>query len=214
MISSVGTQSSKFEYASSALTIPVRSYKAPTHSLGIDLYHFEGFSEIRSYNSPVEHNAKQRMNQLTSWFHRSITTYHPIPAIMDSLLLGKAFFATDGSYIDSIDSTRCSGAWLLVHNDGYVLLSGVKFLHYTNANAYVGELLGLLGSLLTLCFLLSKDTSSNYPSIIIHSDCRGALNWLWSSRRRIKNRTDHCGIIRGLAKELKSLSVQITVVYM
>ena len=140
MTSSVRTRSNKFEYASSTFTILVRSYKASTHSLGIDLYHFEGFSEIRSYHSPLEHNDKQRLDQLTSWFHRSVTTYHPLPAIMNSLLLGKAFFATDGSYMDSIDSTWCSGAWLLVHDDGYVLLSGVEFLHYINANAYVGEL--------------------------------------------------------------------------
>ena len=101
--------------------------------------------------------------------------YHPLPSIVNAIIGGKTFFATDGSYLEAMDATQYSGAWVLVHTDGYVLLSGVDFLYYDNANAYVGELLGLLGSLLTLSFILSNSTSNNYPPSIIHSDCRGAL---------------------------------------
>ena len=115
--------------------------------------------------------------------------------------------------MESLDPRRCSGSWLFVHVDGYILLSGTAFLCYDQANAYVGELLGLLGSLLTLCFLLSRLHQTDFPSLNIHSNCMGALNWLTFTRRRIKNKTDHYGIIRGITLELSTTPIQISAMH-
>ena len=100
-----------------------------------------------------------------------------------------------------------------VHVDTYILLSSTAFLCYDKAHAYVGELLGMLGSLLTLHFLLSKLNYTEYPTIHIHSDCMGALNWLLFTRHRIKNKTDYCRIIRGIASELSIIPIQISGMY-
>lgn len=83
----------------------------------------------------------------------------------------------------------------------------MAFLCYDKANIYVGELLGILGSLLTLRFLLSKVHHIDYPPLELHSDCRGALNWLLFTKHRIKHKTDHCGIIRGIASELSATPI-------
>ena len=64
-----------------------------------------------------------------------------------------------------------------------------------------------------LRFLLSKSTHTNHSLLNIYLDCKGALKWLWSLWRQVKNKTDHCRIIRGLSTELKSLNVQLSAVH-
>ena len=119
----------------------------------------------------------------------------------------------DGSYIEKLDEDRCSGFWLLIWEDGAILLSSSTFLCSASANAYVGELLGLLGSLLTLRFLFSTCTDNLLHPISLHSDCLRALKRLLQHRQRIKNKTDHCGIIWGITNELKLSAVQISAKY-
>lgn len=74
----------------------------------------------------------------------------------------------------------------------------------------MGELLGLLGALLTIRFLLQQLQRSFSHTFTIHSDCLGAIQWLNHLRRRIKNKTEHSGLIRGITRELKESSVKIS----
>lgn len=169
--------------------------------------------EIQLYPSPLEYNASSKSKLLSSWCERSLTKYYPFSIILTAIVQGKVFLATDGSYMESLNSRWCSGSWLLVHVDGYILLSSVAFLYYNKANAYVGGLIGILGSLITLRFLLSQSLHTEYLPLHIHSDCKGALNWLLFTRRRIKNKMDHCVIIRGIDSELSAISIQISAVH-
>ena len=112
-----------------------------------------------------------------------------------------------------LDEYRSSGAWLLVHLNGNILLTGATFLHYESTNVYVGELLGLLGDLLKIRYLLNRLRRTFSYAFTIYSDCLGAIQWLQHLRRQIKNKTEHSRLIRGIIRELKESSVKISAMH-
>lgn len=205
-----GIRTNKYVYSDNVPTIPENSFKVSVSSIGIDIVKYEGSKKIISYLTPLKRIQKIHKIALQYWFNQTSKCLFPLPVIIDALVNNNCFFATDGSYMPNIDETRCSGSWLLMHQNGKKLLVGTSFLHYSSANAYVGELLGLLCSLLSLRYLLMRFNIKIQHIIQIHSDCLGAIKWLVSPRRRIKNSTEHSGLIRGLTKELKDSSVKIS----
>ena len=208
--SNSGIRTNKYAYSENVPTISEDSYKASVTCVGIDVVKYEGSKKIISYLTPSKRIQKVHETALHYWFNLTSKCLFPLPIILDALMDNNCFFATDGSYMPNLDETRCSGSWLLMHLNGKKLLVGTSFLHYSSANAYVGELLGLLGSLLSLRYLLVRYKRNIQHTIQIHSDCLGAIKWLTSPRRRIKNSTEHSGLIRGLTKELKDSSVKIS----
>ena len=68
---------------------------------------------------------------------------------------------------------RCSKRYF--HLNGNIYLTGVTFLYYKMTNTYVGDLLRLLGALLTIRYLLHRLRRTFSQAFTIHSDCLRAI---------------------------------------
>ena len=128
-----------------------------------------------------------------------------LDAIRDNSLVA----VTDGSYIRSIHPHLCSAAAILECSKGrgrLVLSFSEKCLQ---ANAYRGELLGLMAvHLLLLSF--NKTTPNLTGSTHIYSDCLGALNKVENlPPGRIPSRCRHSDILKNILINCKSLSFSV-----
>jgi hypothetical protein len=129
----------------------------------------------------------------TEWLHHSIS---------DGLLMAM----TDGSNIQELYPHLCSAAFVLECNKGQGRIVGSFSERLAVANAYRGELLGLMA-----IHLLLLSVNKTYPtlkgSVEIVSDCLGALNWVsYLPPYRIPSRCRHSNIFKNILVNCRDLS--------
>jgi hypothetical protein len=128
-----------------------------------------------------------------TWIHDSIA---------DSLLVA----VTDGSYIREIYPNLCSTAFIMECSKGQGRIVGSFLEALLVANAYRGELLGLMAIHLIL-LSVNKLHSDLLGSVEIVSDCLGALKRMtYLPPYRIPSRCRHSNILKTILVHCQKLS--------
>jgi hypothetical protein len=109
------------------------------------------------------------------WEHMSVSG--GMEWLNKSILEGTLVTMTDGSYIRELFPNLCSAAFVLECSKGQGRVVGLFSEALIVANAYRGELLGLLAIHLIL-LSINKIHPTLAGSIEIVSDCLGALKWV------------------------------------
>lgn len=125
--------------------------------------------------SPMQTLQEAIDNYNTPWFWQSCSglsdTTWLAEAIDHSTLLG----ITDGSYMWQLDKTATSMAYILICTTSGKCITGLFAESSPNANAYRGELLGLLAKHLLLEQVQALYGQSPTP-IAVYSDCKSAIH--------------------------------------
>ncbi len=128
-----------------------------------------------------------------SWIHESIAD-------------GSLVAVTDGSYIREIYLNLCSAAFVMECSKGRGRIVGSISEALSVANAYRGELLGLLAIHLIL-LSVNKQYRDLSGSVEVVSDCLGALKRVTNlPPYRIPSRCRHSDILRTILVHCRDLS--------
>jgi hypothetical protein len=133
----------------------------------------------------------------TEWVHHSIAN-------------GSLVAVTDGSYIRELYSNLCSAAFVIECSKGRGQIVGSFSERLDVANAYRGELLGLMAIHLIL-LSVNKIHPELKGKVEIVSDCLGALNRVtYLPPYRIPSRCRHSDILKNILVHCKDLSFATT----
>ena len=123
-------------------------------------------------------------------------------AIADNSLVA----CTDGSFIRELYPDLCSAAFILECSKGRGRLVGSFPEKTTSANAYRGELLGLMAIHLIL-LSVNKVLPNLQGSTYIYSDCLGALNRVEHlPPHQIPSKCQHSDILKNIMVNCANLS--------
>jgi hypothetical protein len=109
------------------------------------------------------------------WEHMSVSS--GVAWLDKSISEGTLVTVTDGSYIRELFPNLCSAAFVLECSKGRGRVVGLFSEALLVANAYRGELLGLMAIHLIL-LSINKIHWTLVGSVEIVSDCLGALKWV------------------------------------
>ena len=126
--------------------------------------------------------------------------------IEDSIRTGSLVAVTDGSYIKERYPNLCSAAFVFECSEGRGRIIGSFAEGSSAANAFRGELLGLMA--IHLILLAVNTIDKTLPGeVTIYSDCLGALNGVATlPETRIPNRCKHSDILKNIMIHCRSLS--------
>jgi hypothetical protein len=126
--------------------------------------------------------------------------------LMDSIRDGTLVAVTDGSYIRELHPELCSAAFILECSAGRGRIVGSFPEMSSDANAYRGELLGLLAIHLILLAVNRLDPTLTGRAKI-YSDCMSALERITDlPPGRIPGRIQHADILKILMVHCKNFS--------
>jgi hypothetical protein len=126
--------------------------------------------------------------------------------LCDSITDGSLVAFTDGSYTRELFPNLCLSAFVLECSKGCRCIVGTFLEALMVANAYRGELLGLMAIHLIL-LSINKLHSDQARSGEIVSDCLGALKWVtYLPPYRIPSRCCHSNILKMILVHCRGLS--------
>ena len=118
--------------------------------------------------------------------------------LINSIQAGTCMAVTDGSYIKELYPIVCSAAIIIKCQEGRgrIMVSFPK--HSIHANAYRGEMLGLLA--INIILLAANTVCPTLSGMAhIYSDCLGALTKIChKSKNRIPARCKHSDILKNV----------------
>lgn len=126
--------------------------------------------------------------------------------LIDLIREGTCIAVTDGSYIWEIYPDLCSCAFVFKGTEGRGRMFGYFPEHSKVANAYRGELLGLMAIHLILS-AANKLKSNLKAKVKIFSNCLGALNKVTSlPANRLPSGCKHSNILKNIMVNCSNLS--------
>jgi hypothetical protein len=141
-----------------------------------------------------------------TWMWKSLRLMGDDNWLHDSIKAGTCIAVTDGSYIREIYPELCSCAFVLECTEGRGRIFGSFPEQSKVANAYRGELLGLMAIHLIL-LAANKLASELRGRVRIFSDCLGALNKVTSlPANRLPSGCKHSDILKNIMVNCSGLS--------
>jgi hypothetical protein len=141
------------------------------------------------------------------WEHMSVK--EGTDWIAQAIMTGSLVAVTDGSYIRQLDPRSCSSAFVLECTQGRGRLIGSFKEVSRAANAYRGELLGLMAVHLILVSV-NPVHKSLHGSVQVVSDCLGALQQVtYLPPYRIPSRCKHSNILKNLLVNCRDLMFSV-----
>ena len=142
----------------------------------------------------------------STWMWRSLRLVGNDDWMYDAIAEGTLIAVTDGSYIRELFPNVCSCAFVLECTQGRGRILGSFPEASRAANAYRGELLGLMA--IHLILLAIHRVRPNLPgSAIIYSDCLGALKKVTSlPDTRLPSGCKHSDILKNILVNCRDLS--------
>jgi hypothetical protein len=141
-----------------------------------------------------------------TWLWENMTVSGGTERIQHSINDGSLVAVTDGSYIRELYPNLCSAAFVLECAKGRGRIVGSFSERLDMANAYRGELLGLMAIHLLL-LSVNKIHPTLKGSVEIVSDCLGALNRVsYLPPYRIPSRCRHSDILKNILINFRDLS--------
>lgn len=129
--------------------------------------------------------------------------------LADSITSNSCVAVTDGSYMREITSTVCSNAFFFENLDRSCKLVGAFPERSETANAYRGELLGLMAIHLIL-LAVNKVNPGLDGSITIYSDCQRALDSVSNlPALKIPTKYKHSDILKNILVNCSDLSFRL-----
>lgn len=156
---------------------------------------------------PALLNIEEVLNQWgCTWLWDQIETTGSYGWVVDSIRAGTLVAVTDGSFMKQLFPMLCSAAFVLECSRGGGRLVGSFAEASLNANAYRGELLGLLA--IHLLLLAAQKTSPSLTgSVNVYSDCLGALSKITDlPPYHIPARSKHADILKQLLVHCSNFS--------
>jgi hypothetical protein len=141
-----------------------------------------------------------------TWLWANLSISGGADWIQDAVSEGTLVAVTDGSYIRELCPNLCSAAFVLECTKGQGRMIGSFSESLTVANAYRGELLGLMAIHLIL-LSINKMNCELSGKVEIVSDCLGALRQVSSlPPYRIPSRCQHSDILKNVLVNCRDMS--------
>ena len=141
-----------------------------------------------------------------AWLWDNIMMFGENDWLQEAIQDGSLTIVTDGSYICEQYPALCAVAFVLECNKGRGCLIGSFSESLQVANAYQGELLGLMAIHLIL-LSINQLEGGIHGSVVIVSDCLGALRCIVElPPYRIPSRCKHSNILKNILVNCRSLS--------
>lgn len=142
------------------------------------------------------------------WMWEAVQLVGPTSWIAEAIATGTCIAVTDGSYQPKYRSDVCSAAFFFESTDRRYKLVGAFPERSETANAYRGELLGLLAIHLILLAINKIDTSLE-GLVKIYSDCERALGGVASlPSLKIPSSSKHSDILKTILVNCSTLTFQ------
>ena len=142
------------------------------------------------------------------WMWDSIQLVGPTSWIADAIASGTCIAVTDGSFQPKLRSDVCSAAFFFESMDRQFKLVGAFPERSETANAYRGELLGLLAIHLIL-LAVNKIDDTLTGSVTIYSDCQRALGGVENLPSfKIPATSKHSDILKTILVNCSNLSFE------
>jgi hypothetical protein len=144
-----------------------------------------------------------------TWMWEGIDIRGGMEWIKDAIAEGTLLAVTDGSYIRELHPHLCSAAFILECSKGRGIIIGKFSNRSVTANAYRGELLGLLA--IHLLLLSVNKLHPNLPGEVdIVSDCLGALNRVSHlPPYKIPSRCKHSDILKTILVNCRDMTFKL-----
>ena len=145
-----------------------------------------------------------------TWMWDSVQLVGDMNWIADSITAGDCIAVTDGSYMRELTTEVCANAFFFENADRTCKLVGAFPERSETANAYRGELLGLMAIHLLL-LAVNKVTPDLNGSVKIYSDCQRALGSVEGlPTLKIPTKYKHSDILKNILVNCSDLSFRRT----
>jgi hypothetical protein len=141
-----------------------------------------------------------------TWMWDSVQLVGDMNWLRDSITAGDCIAVTDGSYMREISTEICSNAFFFENADRTCKLVGAFPERSETANAYRGELLGLMAIHLIL-LAVNRVSPGLEGTVTIYSDCQRALGSVESlPTLKIPTKYKHSDILKNILVNCSDLS--------
>jgi hypothetical protein len=143
------------------------------------------------------------------WLWKDLQLVGPMEWLADAIAEGSCIGAMDGSYMQTLREDICSVAFFFESSDRSCKLVGAFAELSIVANAYRGELLGLMA--LHLILLAVNEVNPGLKGeITLHSDCLGAISRIEDlPPGKIPSACKHADILKNILIACKRLTFDI-----